>query len=260
LKQPKTFHSVNSHLDVAPALLAFLHRKYHIQLPVHNAFIGKSLDTATCFRNLQPVAFMNDNRVIVDILYEDYFLLNEKTLFKVHENDALERVEDATLKEKMYAMLQNFKALNTYCCSNNKLIPDSLYYDYTGNTMLYKFENQSYNIVKGQEFGYPIITDLPVSGAGQYYFDFCVKNKMEFPKDEPILVLELYDNETGEQIFWHGFKIGEKEGFLHFSFDIRQEKEMMLKSYFWNNKQVDYSLLNTSCHFYRLKKIVSSPH
>jgi hypothetical protein len=254
LKRPQTFHSVNSHLDIASTLLAFLHRNYNIQLPIYNAFIGKILDTTTCFRNTQPITFMNGNRTISDILYEDYFLLNEKTLFKVHENDLLERIEDDVLKEKMFAMLQNFNTLNTYSCSNNRLIPDNLYYNYTGNTMLYKFENQSYNIIKEQEYGYPVIDDFPIFGAGQYFFDFCVKDNMEFPKDEPVLVLESFDKETGERIFWHGFNLGEKQGFLHFSFDIQQEKEILIKSYFWNNKQVDYRLSNTSCHLYRLKK------
>ena len=253
LKQPQVFHSVNTHLDVASALLAFLHQNYHIELPQQNAFIGRTLDTATCFRNTQPVVFMDGSRIISDILYENYFLLGEKTLFKVHENDALERIEDDVLKGKMYAMLQNFKALNTYCCSNNKLIPDSLYYNHTGNTMLYEFENQSYNIAKEQEFGYSVINDLPFSGAGQYFFDFRVQDKTGFQNEEAVLVLELYDTETGEQIFWHGFNMREKEDFLHFSFDVRQENEMLLKSYFWNNKQTEGGFFNTSCHFYRLK-------
>ena len=261
LKQPQTFHSVNSHLDVTAALLAFLHQNYHIQLPPQNAFIGRMLDTATCFRNTQPVVFMNGSRIISDILYENYFLLDEKTLFKVHENDAIERIENDALKEKMYAILQNFKALNTYCCSNNRLIPDTLYYNHTGNTMLYKFENQSYNIVKGQEFGYSVINDLQISGTGQYYFDFRVNGKAEFQKEEPVLVLELFDTETGEQIFWHGFNIKEKQGFLHFSFDIRHDREMTLKSYFWNNKEAEGGFSNTSCHLYRLKSMwhVTSP-
>ena len=255
LKQGKTFHSVNSHLDIAPTLLAFLHQNHHIQLPENNAFIGKTLDTATCFRNIQPVAFMNDSRLIMDILYENYFLSNEKILYKVHENDDIERVEDDILKEKMLAMLQNFKAFNTYCCANNRLIPDTLYYKYTGNTMMYKFENQPYNIVKGQEFGYPIISDFRFSGSGQYFFDFCVKDKVKFQKNDPALVLELFDNETGEQIFWNGFDLGEHQGFLHFSFDIQEEKEVLLKSYFWNNTQVDFNVPNTSCHFYRVEKM-----
>jgi len=129
LKRTKTFYSVNSHLDVTPTLLAFLHQNYHIQLPKQNAFIGKTLDTAPCFRNLQPIVFMNSDRYIVDILYENYFLLNEKTLFRVYENDMVERIENKVLKENIFAMLQNFKRLNTYTCSNNRLIPDTLYYE-----------------------------------------------------------------------------------------------------------------------------------
>ena len=252
LKQSRTFHSVNSHLDIAPTLLAFLHQNYNIQLPDNNAFIGKILDTVTYFRNIQPVVFMNDSRLIMDIFYENYFFSNEKILYKVYENDATERIEDDSLKNKMLAMLQNFKALNAYSCANNRLIPDTVYYNYTGNAMLYIFESQQYNIIKEQEFGYPVISDFRCSGAGQYFFDFCVKDNVEFRKDDPTLVVELFDSETGERIFWNGFNLGDNQGFLHFPFDIQEEKDVVLKSYFWNNTQVDFNLPNTSCHFYRI--------
>jgi uncharacterized sulfatase len=74
LKQAKTFHSVNSHLDIPPTLLAFLHQNYSVQIPKNNAFIGKIMDTATTFRNTYPVVFMNGDRLITDILYDNYFL------------------------------------------------------------------------------------------------------------------------------------------------------------------------------------------
>jgi len=252
LKQSKTFHSVNSHLDIAPTLLAFLHQNYKIQLPHHNAFIGKIMDTATRFRNIQPVVFMNGSRIITDIFYDKYFLSNAKTLFKIHENDAIERIEDDNLKEKIQAMLHNFKALNMYCCTNNRLIPDTLYYNHTGNIMLYEIENQSYHFIKEQEFSNLIISDFQFSGSGRYFFDFRTKEKVKFPKDAPALVLELFDYESGERIFWHGFDLEEKQGFLHFPFEIQHEKEVVLKSYFWNNQQSDFKLSNTNCRFYRL--------
>lgn len=254
LTQAKTFHSVNSHLDIAPTLLAFLHQNFNIQIPKQNAFIGKTLDTATVFRNTQPVVFMNSNRFITDILYENYFLLNDKTLFKVFENDEITPINDPVLKAKMFAMLQDFKRLNHYCCTNNRLIPDTLYYNYTGNTMLYNFENRTYQIAKEQEFGYPIIEDFTFSGAGQFYFDFCINEKIEFPKEFPTLVFELIDKETGTQISWKSFNLGDYQGFLHFSFDITDNKEMLLKSYFWNNQQTSLTLPKTSLHFYRLTK------
>jgi uncharacterized sulfatase len=254
LNQAKQFHSVNTHLDIAPTLLAFLHHNYRMEIPQQNAFIGKTLDTATCFRNLQPVAFMNGSRLIADLLYENYFLLNEKTLFKVDENDQIARIEDKALQEKMFMMLQNFKRLNSYCCSQNKLIPDTLYYNYTGNVMLYQFENRSFNVIKNQEFGYTVVEDFLFSGAGQYYFDFCIHGEKVLPKEVSTLVIELMDKETGEQISWNGFNLTEKQGFLHFSFDISTNKEMVLRSYFWNNHQTEFYVPNTSGRFYRLKK------
>jgi hypothetical protein len=134
------------------------------------------------------------------------------------------------------------------------LIPDTLYYKNTGNRMIFEFDNQSYNIVKESEFGYPIISDLIISGSGQYFFDFWAKEQKIAQNEIPSLVLELFDNKTNERIFWYEFNLGEKNGFLHFSFPIKQEKEMRMKSYFWNNKQQDFKLLNTSCRLYHLKK------
>jgi len=251
LKQAKKFHSINSHLDIAPTLLAFLHKNYHIQIPELNPFIGKILNTDTGFRNIQPVVFMNGNRLMADIFFQNYFLVNEKTLFKVDENDRMERIEDNLLKEKMVSLLQNFRRLNDYCCTNNKLIPDTLYYNHTGNSMIYKFENQAFQIPKEKEYD-TVIDELLFSGAGKYFFDFKVNETSVLNKEYPTLVLELIIRETGERISWNGFHLEEHQGFLHFLFDIQNDKEMLLKSYFWNNQQVECNLPNTSCHFYRV--------
>jgi len=129
--QVKKFHSVNSHLDITPTILAYLHHNYYIETPNQNAFIGKIMDTATHFRNLQPVVFMNDDRLLSDFFYENYFLSNEKTLFTVFENDEIERLNDTELKRKMYDMLQVYRKIDAYCCKNNKLLPDTLYRNYT---------------------------------------------------------------------------------------------------------------------------------
>jgi len=252
LKQSKTFNSVNSHLDIAPTLLAFLHHNYGIQLPSHNAFLGKMMDTATCFRNLQPVVFMNGSRLITDILHENYFLSNEKILFKIHGNDNIERIEDEILKEKMYTMLHDFRTFNMYCCANLRLIPDTLYYHHTGNTMIYKFGNQSFNITK-DEWGCSILPEIKISDIGQYFFDFLVNDKTVFKKDDPIIVLELFDSETGELISWNGFNLLEQQGFVHFYFYMQQEKGVVMKACFWNNQQTELKLSNTNCRFYRLR-------
>jgi hypothetical protein len=197
---------------------------------------------------------MNKKKIKKNIIYENYKKKKKKTLFKVFENDKIVRIEDKALKEKMFTMLQNFKRLNSYCCSNNRLIPDTLYYNYTGNVLIRQFENRSYNIIKNQEYGYPVMEDVSFSGAGQYYFDFCIRETTALPKDVSTLVVELIDKETGENISWNGFNLSEKQGFLHFSFDIDNDKEMVLKSYFWNNKQAEFYLPNTSGRFYRLMK------
>ena len=128
LTHPQTFHSVNSHLDIPPTLLAFLHQRYFIEIPKQQAFIGKIMDTAVVFRNIQPVVFMNGERFIMDIYSDRYFLSSEKFLFRILENDNLELVNNESIKEMMCRMLQNFKSLNTYCCENNRLVPDTVYY------------------------------------------------------------------------------------------------------------------------------------
>ena len=254
LKEAKTFHSVNSHLDIAPTLLTYLHKNYGMQIPNQNAFIGKILDTNTMFRNVQPIVFMNDDRNIVDILYEDYFLFNEKTLFQVDENDNMKRINDSVLQKKMINMLQYFRSLNTYCCSKSKLIPDSIFYQYTQNVMLFESLSKAYKMSANQEFDCQVIPETKIVEKGQYSLDFYVKSSEKFQKETPLLVVESYDLNTNKQISWHAFNLYEEGGRIHLSFNVEEKENRTVKAYFWNNNKVDFNISDVDCHLYRLTK------
>jgi uncharacterized sulfatase len=122
LKIPEIFMSVNSHLDIAPTLLAFLQTQHHIPMPKTNAFIGKSLDTCKRFRCLQPILMMNDERQIEPILYDKYLIINE-LLYELDEQLVPSAISNEGLKKYMQSLIQNFTALNNYTWMNNRLVP-----------------------------------------------------------------------------------------------------------------------------------------
>ncbi len=254
LKQAKTFHSVNSHLDVAPTLLAYLHQNYGVALPKQNAFIGKLLDTAAGFRNTQPIAFMNGDRVIIDLLYENYFLSNAKTLFKIDQDDRTTRIDDPAMQQKLAKMLQNFNALNTYCCANYKLIPDSIYYSYSKNEMLYQSMQKVYQMPIGHEYG-DIIPEMEITEAGEYYLDFEITSAETLQKNCPSLVLDIKKPDN-ENFLWNGANLYNEKKRVRMSFTVKPSdtKPLKLKAYFWDKEKSGFKISNASCHLYCIKK------
>jgi uncharacterized sulfatase len=114
--------SVNSHLDIAPTLLAFLQKQHHIPMPKTNAFIGKSLDTCKTFRCLQPIVMMDDDRIIDPVFYDKYLNIKNQ-LYQLDEHLIPHSITNDSIKKHTQSLLKNFIALNNYTYINNRLVP-----------------------------------------------------------------------------------------------------------------------------------------
>ena len=126
LIKPEVFLSVNSHLDIAPTLLAFLQTQHNIPLPKSNAFIGKSLDTCRSFRCLQPILMMNGEREIEPIVYDKYLIINN-LLYELDKQLTPTAISNEEVKKYMQSLAKNFTALNNYTWMNNRLVAVEVY-------------------------------------------------------------------------------------------------------------------------------------
>ena len=126
LKKAEIFMSINSHLDIAPTLLAFLQTQHNIPMPKSNAFIGKSLDTCKKFRSLQPILMMNGEREIEPIIFDKYLIINDH-LYELDEQLVPTPILNDEIKNYMRNFTKNFIALNNYTWINNRLVPLEVY-------------------------------------------------------------------------------------------------------------------------------------
>jgi len=123
LQRTKTFSSTGSHQDIFPTMMSFLHKQYRINIPKENACLGGVLDTLTEYKYKRPMVFMNDNREMIDIFYDNYYLFNEKILYKVNEDFEITQIDDPDLFGEMQQKLEYFRKVNYYVSFNDKIIP-----------------------------------------------------------------------------------------------------------------------------------------
>ncbi|MDE3235069.1 MAG: sulfatase-like hydrolase/transferase [Bacteroidota bacterium] len=123
LKEARKFHSVNSHNNLAPTITAMLMQNFNLpHKPEKVHWLGDVMDTATAFRNIHSMPFMEWSREISDYIYKDYYLSGTQ-LYKMKPGLMLEDCNDEAMKAHITALRDNFKIINSYVCDNNKLFP-----------------------------------------------------------------------------------------------------------------------------------------
>lgn len=124
LKRSASFDGVSSHLDITPTLLTFLHNNYSIQLPDSVHWLGDSLNMSETFSADRNIPFMRTKSGLKDYLIGDFFLSGNQ-IFRLKEGMLLQPLDDPELLADMINKFNDFKALNEYVTSENKLIPAS---------------------------------------------------------------------------------------------------------------------------------------
>ena len=122
IKRSKTMRAMVSHLDIAPSINAFLHANYPYDIDDHCHWLGTSLDTVRAFRNNRKLAFMLNNRDVVDYMNGTY-LISNKTLVKLDASLSGTIIEDEQLYSRMKEELDDFQFLSRFVVQFNRLTP-----------------------------------------------------------------------------------------------------------------------------------------
>jgi phosphoglycerol transferase MdoB-like AlkP superfamily enzyme len=125
LKKAENFKSVSSHWDVTPSLLSFLMNNYKFNKLKETSWMSEGLDTARQFRNIHKIPLMRYKGTINDYIYNDYFYADGE-LYKIDENFGTNKVIEPELLKVVSDSLLEFKKLNSYLITKNKIFPDSL--------------------------------------------------------------------------------------------------------------------------------------
>lgn len=128
LKQARIFKNTVSHFDLAPSLLAYYSANYNISVPKQVAWLGKGLNEGVSNKG-NGIAMMQSKNQLIDFVYGNYHLV-EDNLYKLDSDLREVLIDDAAAKDVVKYRFDRYKDANRRFVEQQKLIPDSIYYDF----------------------------------------------------------------------------------------------------------------------------------
>ena len=261
LKRHKTMNGVVSHLDITPSLNAFLHANYDYAIDDHCHWLGTSFDTVSAFRNTRRLAFILNNRDIVEYL-SGMVLLNSGRLILEDSIFVGRPSDDEQLLATIQNELDNFNLVSRYAVQNDLLLPrdaNTILYnaslDFEQNTLevfdKYLVRREGYLKIDRNIDYLSLCSNIAVRPLYENIaveVSFEVRN-LDVAKQLPLLTLALGSDEKQfrlENLMGESLNTGQWE---HFHFrtmfnTLEVEQTEALKLYLWNNDGTEYLLDN----------------
>jgi phosphoglycerol transferase MdoB-like AlkP superfamily enzyme len=244
LKTSKVFHGMADFSDLYETILAYLSTNHSLSVPPVSTSLGSVLDTASTPQNRKFIAFMNDNRDIVDCYDNGYYISNASALYKITDNLDLVSVCDEKSMKRLTTRLDIFGKVSSSVSVNKKIIPEDMYFKYLNFEIYYSHADTS-TIRTDSEY-HDIVRKTKV-GNRPFYFDISMKyNKTP---DNTISIVYQLENSNDSVVLWRNFSFSEGGMQEHIKIDPPQQNDSVLyfKSFFWNTKlrEIEYSRLET---------------
>ncbi len=230
IKKPKTFTNIVSHLDLYESMLGLL-KRYGVTPPIQSAALGSHL-LNKCTPNL---AFMNDNREVIDFLSGNFYL-SDKELYRVHSNFKLSKVNNPEKLNELTVKLNAFQKTSKYVCQNDKIIPISLYTKGINCKVIY-YKSSKRVISCSTE--YTNILEAKKIANKVSYIDISFRYD-KHPDPNISFVFQL-QNMKNDVLFWKNVGIKNDEKTFQYRLEIpkqlTKEKKLNLSLMFWNSKK-----------------------
>jgi hypothetical protein len=247
LHKYKTFNNVVSHLDIYGTLISFL-KDYLEVLPTVSTSLGDNLIPGD---NPCPkrIAFMNDNREIIDY-YSDGYFLSDDVLYKVDSDFAIKRIRNKSQKSSLRHELNTFKTVNLYTCLNDKIISNDRYLKELNRLNLYSYESSD-TITIDSEYYSLTKRDIIIPDA-ELRFDISFKYKTL--SSENLSVVYSITNPEGDNILWKNF--GTDKGESMFQEHVKIDKQLVndsvlyFSSYIWNQNRIKMNISDVKLLLY----------
>lgn len=235
LKQGKEFDEVVSHLDIYGSILSLL-SEYDVDVPLISTAIGDHL-----FKNnsKRKIAFMDDNREMIDYLSGDYYL-SEHQLYSVGDDLSIEPIINSEKLHELRDELTTFRRTSRYVSIHDKIISDSLYCQSLGFKLLHSkkmqdtfhFNSEYHNLLKKEMKN----TTFSLEISFNYDADVMVENFT--------LVYQLSDK-NDNTLYWENTGVTNEDGYFQLYLQIPQQNTsdslLDFSLYFWNQKKQDFT-------------------
>jgi uncharacterized sulfatase len=213
LKQPKKFYSINSHNNIGPTItnmvLANYPQWHNVPDEVH--WLTDVMDTAQKFRNIHSMPFMEWSRAISDYIYKDYYL-SGKQLYKIDSNLGLTKIKNDTLKEHVTKLINNYKLINDYVTTKNKIYPAKKSIATMPKDLILDYKNPALGTINTNSPDTSLMPEIKVPPAYKYLFvEMSAKINLLLPglEDQPAVRFALIDTTKGNRnfVFWTNHNI-----------------------------------------------------
>ena len=234
LKEVHSFKHTVSHLDISETILSLLQDNL-THIPTISTSLGEQL---TDKENESPknIAFMNDNREVVDFLSGDYYLAGDKLYF-VDSLLNIKEIKKDSIKSILMEKLNVFNNTSLYVARENRIISSNLYCKELNHQNIYEYRQKD-TIDNSSE--YYNLTDNILIPNIDLIFDISLNVKSELKGD--ISVVYQITNLKDSVLLWRNFGVNsEKITQNHNSLNMLPIEDTVLyfKSYIWNKSKND---------------------
>ena len=154
---------------------------------------------------------MEWSREITDYIYKDYYL-SGKQLYQIKENLDIQKIKNDTIKTHMTQLINNFKLINDYVTSNDKIYPKEKSIDTASKTLLQEFKLRNVININTKSSDITILPEFKVPKEFKYLFiELSADINLQLPglDDQPAYRLSLIDTTKGKRnfVFWTNHNI-----------------------------------------------------
>lgn len=269
LKHGKSFPAINTHLDVAPSIEAFLGVQLGFKFPYTSHYLGFTFDTSSTFRNLRTQTFKLNSKKVEHLVFDNFYL-DKDELFQIDSLLNQTKIKNDALKIKADKMLATINNIHEILPKSELIIPE-IYYQ-TSNPIFHFFpeikqNNKSKEIIT--EINRPYLLEklditkdvefLELASLGlkknsfnvgyvNIEFDFKIISKH---KKLDISLVVSADQRNRGLIYWNDYPLENKKNEIeHFKVKetiLLNERNLrdlaLLKIYFWNKNNSEIQIM-----------------
>lgn len=263
LKAPKKFYSINSHNNIGPTITNMILSNYP-QLqnkPKEVHWLTDVMDTAQQFRNIHSMPFMEWSREMTDYIYKDYYL-SGKQLYKIDSNLGIHKIKNDTLKQHVTKLLNNFKIINDYVTTKNKIYPANNSLATLPKELIYEYAHPALQVINTNSSDTTIMPEIKVPVGYKYlYVELNADIKLMLPglEDQPAFRFALIDtlNRGRNFVFWTNHNIVQmsKEDFKENEWNSTSVTDMITLDSYQKFKHLifDLSFYNSRANYLQMK-------
>lgn len=269
LKQGKSFPAINTHLDVAPSMEAFLKTRVGLRFPYTSHYLGFTFDTSSIFRNQRIQIFKLNNKKVEHLIFENYYL-DKNELFLLDSSLNQTKIENEAIKIKLEKMLNVINIIHEKLPKTDLIMPE-VYYNLRNPIFQFfpiikqtnevksiiteiktQYLSEKLNLEKGIEFLELASLNLKNNtfNIGYVNIEFDYKITSNQKNIDVSLVLSA-DQRKGGNLYWNGYPLNnDKKEIQNFRIKetiILNEKNRrdvtLLKIYFWNKNNSEIQVI-----------------